>query len=84
MCDGPGSHSPNLTYYTTNVPGGRLAWLSLYSPYTLMAFLIILCYVCFLNDLIDTIASVRNPSCLFLFLSFSPYFLFTGFVFWFC
>ena len=31
MCDGPGPHSLNLTCYTTNVPGGRLAWLSLYS-----------------------------------------------------
>jgi hypothetical protein len=41
------------------------------SLYTLMAFLIILCYVCFLNDLIDTIASVRNPSCLFFFCLFS-------------
>jgi hypothetical protein len=49
------------------------------SLYTLMAFLIILCYVCFLNDLIDTIASVRNPSCLFLFCLFSlfPFY-------WFC
>jgi hypothetical protein len=49
------------------------------SLHTLMPFLIILCYVCFLNDLIDTIASVRNPSCLFLFFlcSLLPFY-------WFC
>lgn len=59
------NHHYNLTYYTTYVPGGRGSFIP---P---MSFLITICHVCFFAffvDLIDTTASVRDPSCLLCFL----------------
>jgi hypothetical protein len=55
MCDGAG-HRPDITYYTTNVPGGRVS---------LIALMLFLLYVtcAFFVDLIDTTASTRDPSC---------------------
>jgi hypothetical protein len=63
MCDRASPHY-NLTYYTTYVPCGRGSFI------TLMFFLIIIRHVCFFFffvDLIDTTASVRDPSCLLCF-----------------
>ena len=61
MCDQASPHY-NLTYYTTYVPCGRGSFI------TFMLFLITIRHVCFLFvDLIDTTASVRDPSCLLCF-----------------
>jgi hypothetical protein len=67
MCDWAG-HRSNITYSTTNVPGGRVFLINL--------MLLLLRYLCFFVDLIDTTASARDPSCFSFFVSSYAFYLF--------